>query len=84
MRFSIDIGGTFTDLVVEDDDGHLWLTKSPTTPDDPVQGILDVLGLAAQAMSLTRQALLVRGEVLIHATTRALNAVLTGTTARTA
>ncbi len=84
MRFSIDIGGTFTDLILEDDEGHLWLLKSPTTPDDPTQGVLDVLEAAAQAMGLARQELLARGEVLIHATTRALNAVLTGGTARTA
>jgi N-methylhydantoinase A len=84
MRFSIDIGGTFTDLVIEDDDGRLWLEKSPTTPDDPVYGILNVLEAAARAMGLSRRAMLARGEILIHATTRALNAVLTNSTARTA
>ncbi len=37
VRFAVDTGGTFTDLVVEDDDGALHLFKSPTTPDDPVE-----------------------------------------------
>jgi N-methylhydantoinase A len=84
MRFSIDIGGTFTDLVIEDDSGQLWIKKSPTTPHDPVQGILNVLEAAAQDMGLQRNEMLAKGEVLIHATTRALNAVLTGNTACTA
>lgn len=84
MRFSVDIGGTFTDLIVEEDDGRLWLKKSPTTPDDPVDGILNVLEEAAQVIGISRKELLGQGEFLVHATTRALNAVLTSTTARTA
>jgi len=84
MRFSADTGGTFTDLVVEDDAGRLSLFKSPTTPDDPVRGILDAFDLAADSLGLDRRDLLARGEVFIHATTRAINAVLTGGTARTA
>src|SRR5581483_8330268 len=81
MRFAVDTGGTFTDLVVEDDDGVLHLFKSPTRPDDPVRGVLDVLDVAAGELG---DDLLARGAVFVHATTRAINAVLTGTTARTA
>ena len=84
MRYAVDIGGTFTDLIVEDDDGRLWLRKSSTTPADPAQGVLDVLEVAARDMGLSRSALLGKGETLIHGTTRAINAILTGTTARTA
>ncbi len=84
MRFSIDVGGTFTDLVVEDAAGRLSKFKSPTTPGDPVRGILDAFELAARAAGTDRRSLLSGGTVLAHATTRALNAVLTGTTARTA
>ena len=76
MRFAVDTGGTFTDLVVEEDDGALHLFKSPTTQDDPVDGVLDVLATAAGALGGD---LLARGSVLLHATTRAINAVLTGT-----
>ena len=42
MRVSVDIGGTFTDCVVEDASG-MRLFKSPTTPADPPRGVLDVL-----------------------------------------
>ncbi|HEY8869821.1 MAG TPA: hydantoinase/oxoprolinase family protein [Candidatus Limnocylindrales bacterium] len=84
MRFAVDIGGTFTDLIVEDDDGQLWLRKSSTTPEDPVRGLLDVIEIAARDMGISRRELLRKGEFLIHGTTRAINAILTGTTARTA
>ena len=83
MRISVDIGGTFTDLVLESADG-LRLFKAPTIPTDPVQSVVDALDIAASAMGLTLTELLGRTETFIHATTRALNAVLTGTTARTA
>ena len=84
MRFAVDTGGTFTDLVIEDDDGRLSIYKRSTTPADPVQGILDVFEVAARERGVERDRLLAGGSVLIHGTTRALNAVITGTTARTA
>ena len=84
MRFAVDTGGTFTDLVVEDDDGRLSIYKSSTVPADPVQGILNVFDVAADERGVSPQQLLGEGSVLIHGTTRGLNAVLTGNTARTA
>jgi len=80
----VDTGGTFTDLVVEDDEGRRQLYKSPTTPHDPIDGLLNVLALAAEARGASRAELLGATELLIYATTRAINAVLTGTAARTA
>jgi N-methylhydantoinase A len=84
MRFAVDTGGTFTDLVVEDEDGTLGLYKSSTVPADPVRGILDVFEVAAQEREVSRRELLGGASVLIHGTTRGLNAALTGATARTA
>ena len=84
MRFAIDTGGTFTDLAVDDGAGGLHQFKSPTTTADPVRGLLDVLETAAEHFGTTREELLGRGEMLIHGTTRATNAVVTGTAARTA
>lgn len=84
VRFAVDTGGTFTDLVVEDEAGNLGLYKSPTTPDDPVRGVLDVLQVAADARGEEREAMLGGAELFIHATTHPINAILTGRTARTA
>ncbi len=84
MRFAVDTGGTFTDLVVESDDGGLRMYKAPTTPSDPIAGVLETLARAADDLGESREALLGRGEMLIHGTTHAINAIVTGNTARTA
>lgn len=84
MRFAVDTGGTFTDLVIEDEAGNLEIFKAPTVPSDPVQGVLDVVDAAAAAKGLGRAELLATGHTFVHATTMAINAVLTGATARTA
>ncbi|WP_433225896.1 hydantoinase/oxoprolinase family protein [Actinomadura formosensis] len=84
MRFAVDTGGTFTDLVIEDGSGSLTIYKSPTTPADPVQGILDAFQVAADELGRSRESLLSAGSMLFHGTTRGLNAVLTGNVARTA
>ncbi|PZQ81209.1 MAG: 5-oxoprolinase [Ancylobacter novellus] len=84
MQFAVDTGGTFTDLVVRERSGIARMFKAPTTPDDPIRGVLDVLGIAAEAAGEPLAAFLARGERLVHGTTHALNAVVTGNTARTA
>ncbi|MDF5758074.1 hydantoinase/oxoprolinase family protein [Spongiactinospora sp. TRM90649] len=84
MRFAVDTGGTFTDLVIEDDDGRLSIHKSSTVPSDPVRGILDAFEVAAADRGCTRRELLGQGGMLVHGTTRGLNAVLTRNVAKTA
>jgi N-methylhydantoinase A len=83
MRLAVDTGGTFTDLVIEDGE-RLHLFKAPTTPADPIHGIIDVIDVAASGLSLSRQALLKRTDLFVHGTTTATNAVVTGKTAKTA
>jgi len=84
MRVSVDVGGTFTDLVTEDSIGRYRLFKTPTTPQDPVIGVLDVLREAAAASGTSLEEFLSGVAMLIHATTRATNAVITGDIAKTA
>jgi N-methylhydantoinase A len=84
MRLSVDVGGTFTDLVVDDGDGRLELHKTATTSPDPIDGILSVLEIAAVGRDRTLKEFLGTTDTFIHGTTRAINAVLTGTTAKTA
>ena len=83
MRFAVDTGGTFTDLLVEDDDGLLHMYKAPTTPADPVAGVLAAFELAAADRGGDARSLLARGDLFIHGTTIATNAILTGRTAKT-
>lgn len=84
MRFACDTGGTFTDLVVEHDDGTWTMHKAPTVPDDPSAGVLDALSRAAASAGRALDKFLAAGDIFIHGTTHALNAVLTGNTAKTA
>jgi N-methylhydantoinase A len=83
MRCAIDTGGTFTDLALERD-GEVRIFKASTTPENPIAGILEVLGRGAEELGISRSELLGEIGMLIHGTTRATNAVLTGDTARTA
>lgn len=80
---AIDTGGTFTDLVV-DTGSDLHLYKALTTPDDPARGVLDVLAVAAHGLGVERNELLAGSSVLVHGTTHAINALVTGGTAQTA
>ena len=84
FQFAVDTGGTFTDLVVDGGASSLRFYKRPTTPANPLDGLVDVFGAAAADHDLTTEELLQQGESLVFGTTRATNAVVTGTTARTA
>lgn len=84
MRFAVDTGGTFTDLLIERDDGELHMFKAPTTPDDPIRGVIDSLTVAAEALETPLADLLGQASLFVHGTTRAINAIITGATARTA
>ncbi|MYH69153.1 MAG: hydantoinase/oxoprolinase family protein, partial [Gammaproteobacteria bacterium] len=84
LRFGVDTGGTFTDLIIEGLDDKLHLFKRPTTPDNPTRGLLDVIGFAAQELALSTERLLELGDVLVYGTTRATNAIVEHKTARTA
>lgn len=78
---AVDIGGTFTDITLQDTaSGRAWRAKTPSTPADPSQafitGVLLALNEAnARAGDVTRA---------LHGTTVATNLILEGKTARTA
>jgi len=79
VRVGADIGGTFTDVVVED--GHIRRSiKVPTTHASPETGVLDAvaraLGMAQKSLSDV--------ELLVHGTTLATNALIERKFARTA
>ena len=75
-RIGIDVGGTFTDLVLARPDGSIALAKSPTTPDDQSRGVLDGIGLLAEGEGLALKALLTRTSAIVHGTTTADNTMI--------
>lgn len=84
MRFAVDTGGTFTDLIVEDDSGGLRMYKASTTPENPVRGVRAAIDTASADLEVETRALLGRADLLVHGTTIATNAILTRRTAKTA
>src|SRR3989441_2986507 len=80
IRVGIDIGGTFTDLVATDEKRGVWKIKVLTTPMDPSVGALDAVRRLLEKEGV--DAGLFR--VVIHATTLASNALLTGNVPKTA
>jgi len=84
MRLACDTGGTFTDLLVEDRDGGVRMYKASTTPANPIDGVIGALELAAADAGLPLDRFLASVDTLIHGTTHAINAIVTGNTARTA
>jgi len=82
---AVDIGGTFTDVIVIDDsDGKASMGKSLTTPVDLQRGVMNGLGDAAQGMGIDVASLLGNASRMVHATTQSSNAVFAFTGARTA
>ena len=74
LRFQvgIDIGGTFTDLVMVGSDGCVHSQKLLSTPDDYGRGIVDGLNAALAAVSASPAQV----DRVVHATTVATNAIL--------
>ncbi len=74
----IDIGGTFTDLVLHDPKNGLEIFKSPTTPGNFERGFMDVLAIAADRHGLDLRQFLGQMELLVHGTTVSTNALVEG------
>src|SRR3954453_1388614 len=73
LRVGIDVGGTFTDLMLVDDDGgRVTVHKVPSTPADPSQATMTGLAQLCELGETTP------GDVdqLLHGTTVATNIVL--------
>ena len=81
-RVGIDIGGTFTDMLVTDESGKARLYKAPTTPHDPSIGVVQTLERAAREHELSPEEFLPLVDAIVHGTTITTNAVLTGEGAR--
>jgi N-methylhydantoinase A len=77
LNIGLDIGGTFTDLIIFDEEtGEVKHGKSSTTPSDLTVGILNCLKKVRFDMALCRN--------FVHGTTVAINTVIEQKGARTA
>ena len=78
-RLGVDVGGTFTDLLLFDEQsGAFWRHKTPSTPHDSSEGILAGVEVICDNAGITPADV----EIFLHGTTVATNAVLEGKGAR--
>ena len=78
-RLGVDVGGTFTDLLLFDNEtGAFWRHNTPSTPHDSSEGFLNGV------LAITEEAEVSPGDIefFLHGTTVATNAVLEGKGAR--
>jgi N-methylhydantoinase A len=72
-RLGVDVGGTFTDVLLHDSTGErVWLAKTPSTPEDQSIGVIEGVRLAAEKAGIELSDL----DAILHGTTVATNAVL--------
>jgi N-methylhydantoinase A len=83
MYIAVDVGGTFTDLVVYFEDGSVVGYKTPSTRPDIIQGLFNGVDLIAQSKGVTSREIFARLKRLDFGTTAATNALLEGKAART-
>jgi N-methylhydantoinase A len=72
VRIAVDIGGTFTDIVLMSDDAVLHESKVSTTPEDPSVAVIAGVGALLKDLSIAPSSV---AEIL-HGTTVASNAIL--------
>ena len=75
-RIGIDVGGTFTDLVLARPDRTIHLDKTATTPHDQSEGVMVGLERLARSEGKSLGELLTATERIVHGTTLATNALL--------
>ena len=74
-RLGVDVGGTFTDfLLLNEDTGETKTAKVPSTPDDSSIGVLHGLAKICDSSGIDPSNI----KLVMHGTTVATNAVLTG------
>lgn len=71
----IDVGGTFTDLVLTLD-GERFIAKCPTTPHDLSIGFLNAIEAGGDKVGLSVEELLPKIDIIRYSTTVALNRLL--------
>ena len=78
-RLGVDVGGTFTDLLLFNvETGAFWRYKTPSTPHDSSEGILNGVNAICAEAGVAAEHI----EYFLHGTTVATNAVLEGKGAR--
>ncbi len=84
LPLGIDIGGTFTDLILVHGDGQIAIAKTHSTPSNPRLAVERGISALAEWLGCTTQDLAADCSLVVHGTTVATNTLLERRGARTA
>ncbi len=85
LRIAVDIGGTFTDGVASiAPGGRIWVSKSPTTPNDPGEAVSTVIEDLLRQVDASEGAVAPPLAEVVHGTTLITNTLIERKGARTA
>jgi N-methylhydantoinase A len=74
-QIGVDMGGTFTDAVVIDENGNLWADKASTTPSHLLDGLVGALEAVAAQVGVELDSLLAACDRFVHGTTIVTNSI---------
>jgi N-methylhydantoinase A len=83
FKIGIDVGGTFTDFLLMDNDGNSDIFKVLSSPEDPSIAVMTGLNQMAEKKGISLTSFLGKIEIIVHGTTVTTNAVLTGNVSKT-
>jgi len=84
FKISVDTGGTFTDVVVTDENGNFTVGKALTNKQRAFLSVKSGLEVAADQLETDLGKLLSTTDIFIYGTTRATNGIVEHKTAKTA
>jgi len=79
-RLGVDVGGTFTDIILINSEGQIFYTKTPSTPQNQSKGVLDGIKKVIEFNKVRPDEI----DQIVHGTTVATNALLERKGSRTA
>jgi len=83
FKIGVDVGGTFTDFLLMDNDGNSDIFKVLSSPEDPSIAVMNGLNQMAEKKGISLTSFLGKIEIIVHGTTVTTNAVLTGNVSKT-
>ncbi|WP_078427716.1 hydantoinase/oxoprolinase family protein [Alkalihalobacterium alkalinitrilicum] len=74
-QIGIDMGGTFTDIVVINQKGEMWTDKADTTPKNLIEGLVASIENVSEQMGISNTSLLNQCSRFVHGTTIVTNSI---------